>query len=127
MREGKLAGTPSISCLSAAAVLWCAVTVLCCAVVCCGVLQHYLANDQKLKRFVPLIKDSLVFPAIYDADRTLLSLPPIINGAATAVSTHSNLLSHNNCIDISQPCCCLEGNAKGLPGSRACFRAAGTM
>jgi hypothetical protein len=48
--------------------------------------QHYLANDQKLKRFVPLIKDSLVYPAIYDADRTLLSLPPIINGAATAVS-----------------------------------------
>jgi phenylalanyl-tRNA synthetase beta chain len=49
-------------------------------------LQHYLASDQKLKRFVPLIKDSLVYPAIYDADRTLLSLPPIINGAATAVS-----------------------------------------
>lgn len=51
-------------------------------------MEHYLANDQKLKRFVPLIKDSLVYPAIYDADRTLLSLPPIINGAATAVSTH---------------------------------------
>jgi phenylalanyl-tRNA synthetase beta chain len=48
-------------------------------------LQHYLANDQKLKKYVPLIKDSLVYPAIYDADRTLLSLPPIINGAATAV------------------------------------------
>jgi phenylalanyl-tRNA synthetase beta chain len=51
-------------------------------------LQHYLANDQKLKKYVPLIKDSLVYPAIYDADRTLLSLPPIINGAATAVSRH---------------------------------------
>lgn len=49
-------------------------------------LEHYLANDQKLKRFVPLIKDSLVYPVIYDADRTLLSLPPIINGAATAIS-----------------------------------------
>jgi phenylalanyl-tRNA synthetase beta chain len=49
-------------------------------------MQHYLANDQKLKKFVPLIKDSLVYPVIYDADRTLLSLPPIINGAATAVS-----------------------------------------
>ncbi|WIA12159.1 hypothetical protein OEZ85_012231 [Tetradesmus obliquus] len=49
-------------------------------------MEHYLANDQKLKKFVPLIKDSLVYPAIYDADRTLLSLPPIINGAATAIS-----------------------------------------
>eukprot|EP00882_Tetradesmus_deserticola_P022463 GHRQ01024373.1.p1 GENE.GHRQ01024373.1~~GHRQ01024373.1.p1 ORF type:complete len:412 (+),score=157.30 GHRQ01024373.1:352-1587(+) len=49
-------------------------------------MDHYIANDQKLKKFVPLIKDSLVYPAIYDADRTPLSLPPIINGAATAVS-----------------------------------------
>eukprot|EP00879_Flechtneria_rotunda_P032053 GHRR01035203.1.p1 GENE.GHRR01035203.1~~GHRR01035203.1.p1 ORF type:complete len:572 (+),score=172.97 GHRR01035203.1:80-1795(+) len=49
-------------------------------------LEYYLANDQKLKKYVPLIKDSLVYPAIYDADRTLLSLPPIINGAATAIS-----------------------------------------
>ncbi|KAF6250796.1 phenylalanyl-tRNA synthetase [Scenedesmus sp. NREL 46B-D3] len=49
-------------------------------------MDHYLANDQKLKKYVPLIKDSLVYPAIYDADRTLLSLPPIINGAATAIS-----------------------------------------
>jgi len=39
---------------------------------------------------VPLIKDSLVYPAIYDADRTLLSLPPIINGAATAVSSRTD-------------------------------------
>ena len=50
------------------------------------VLQHYLANDQKLKKYVPLIKDSIVYPAIYDSRRTLLSLPPIINGAHSAVS-----------------------------------------
>lgn len=47
--------------------------------------QHYLANDQKLKKYVPLIADSVVYPAIYDAKRTLLSLPPIINGAHSAV------------------------------------------
>jgi hypothetical protein len=49
-------------------------------------LQHYLVHDLKLKRFVPLIKDSIVYPAIYDSNRTLLSLPPIINGAHSAVS-----------------------------------------
>lgn len=49
-------------------------------------MEHYLANDQKLKRYVPLIKDSLVYPAIFDARRTLLSLPPIINGAHSAIS-----------------------------------------
>lgn len=49
-------------------------------------MEHYLANDQKLKKFVPLIKDSIVYPAIFDAGRKLLSLPPIINGAHSAIS-----------------------------------------
>lgn len=62
--------------------------MVCLPSLCCSILQYYLANDQKLKKYVPLIKDSLVYPVIYDADRTLLSLPPIINGAATAVSQH---------------------------------------
>jgi phenylalanyl-tRNA synthetase beta chain len=47
--------------------------------------QFYLDNDQKLKKFVPIIKDSVVYPVIYDANRTVLSLPPIINGAHSAV------------------------------------------
>lgn len=51
--------------------------------------QHYLENDQKLKKFVPIIADSLVYPVIYDAKRTVLSLPPIINGAHSAVRISS--------------------------------------
>lgn len=47
--------------------------------------QYYLDNDQKLKKFVPIIKDSVVYPVIYDANRTVLSLPPIINGSHSAV------------------------------------------
>ena len=35
-------------------------------------LQHYLANDQKLKKFVPIIHSSLVYPVIYDSARTVL-------------------------------------------------------
>lgn len=49
-------------------------------------MEHYLANDAKLKKYVPLIKDSLVYPVLFDANRTVLSLPPIINGAASAIS-----------------------------------------
>ncbi|KAL4427309.1 hypothetical protein ABPG77_003218 [Micractinium sp. CCAP 211/92] len=49
-------------------------------------LQHYLANDQKLKKFVPIIQSSLVYPVIYDSDRRVLSLPPIINGQHSAIS-----------------------------------------
>jgi hypothetical protein len=48
--------------------------------------QHYLDNDLKIRKFVPIIKDSVVYPVIYDANRTVLSLPPIINGAHSAVS-----------------------------------------
>ena len=44
------------------------------------------AQDQKLKAFLPLISDSLVYPVIFDAQRTVLSLPPIINGAQSAIS-----------------------------------------
>jgi len=49
-------------------------------------LDHYLENDLKLRKFVPIIKDSAVYPVIYDADRTVLSLPPIINGAHSAIT-----------------------------------------
>uniref|UniRef100_A0A7S3R6X3 phenylalanine--tRNA ligase n=1 Tax=Dunaliella tertiolecta TaxID=3047 RepID=A0A7S3R6X3_DUNTE len=49
-------------------------------------MQHYLDNDLKLRKFVPIIKDSVVYPVIYDANRTVLSLPPIINGAHSAIS-----------------------------------------
>ena len=49
-------------------------------------MQHYLDNDLKLRKFVPIIQRSLVYPVILDAKRTVLSLPPIINGAHSAVS-----------------------------------------
>ena len=50
-----------------------------------ALMQHYLDNDQKLKKFVPIIADSKVFPVITDAAGTVLSLPPIINGAHSAI------------------------------------------
>ena len=37
---------------------------------------------------MPIIKDSLVYPVVLDAERTVLSLPPIINGAHSAVRPH---------------------------------------
>jgi phenylalanyl-tRNA synthetase beta subunit len=51
-----------------------------------ALMEHYLKNDQKLKKFVPLIKDSKVYPVIYDSTGTVLSLPPIINGAHSAIT-----------------------------------------
>ena len=48
-------------------------------------VQYYLDNDAKLKKFVPIIHDSVVYPVILDANRTVCSMPPIINGAHSAV------------------------------------------
>src|SRR5690349_12140222 len=43
-------------------------------------LMEFYENDMKLKKFLPIIRDSPVYPVIFDARRTVCSLPPIING-----------------------------------------------
>ncbi|KAF2825055.1 phenylalanyl-tRNA synthetase [Ophiobolus disseminans] len=43
-------------------------------------LMEFYDKDKHLGRFLHIIRDSPVYPVIYDANRTVLSLPPIING-----------------------------------------------
>merc|ERR1719305_1158176 len=43
-------------------------------------LMDLLSNHLQLKQYLPIIRDSPVYPVIYDKNRTVLSLPPIING-----------------------------------------------
>ena len=43
-------------------------------------LMKFYETDRHLGRYLPIIRDSPVYPVIYDADRTVCSLPPIING-----------------------------------------------
>ncbi|KAI3794057.1 hypothetical protein L1987_36682 [Smallanthus sonchifolius] len=49
-------------------------------------LMEFYKSDLKLKKYLHIIEDSPVFPVIYDRNRTVLSLPPIINGAHSAIS-----------------------------------------
>lgn len=49
-------------------------------------LMEYYKSDMKLKKFLHIIENSSVFPVIYDRKRTVLSLPPIINGAHSAIT-----------------------------------------
>ncbi|XP_071925212.1 phenylalanine--tRNA ligase beta subunit, cytoplasmic-like isoform X3 [Coffea arabica] len=49
-------------------------------------LMEFYQSDQKLKKFLHIIEGSPVFPVIYDQNRTVLSLPPIINGAHSAIT-----------------------------------------
>lgn len=49
-------------------------------------LMEFYKSDLKLKKFLHIIEQSKVFPVIYDRNRTVLSLPPIINGAHSAIT-----------------------------------------
>ncbi|KAI8812025.1 hypothetical protein BJ742DRAFT_794551 [Cladochytrium replicatum] len=48
-------------------------------------LMTFYESDRKLSKFLHIIRDSPVYPVIYDSNRTVLSLPPIIN------SNHSKI------------------------------------
>ena len=37
-------------------------------------------TDSHMKQYLPIIKDSPVYPIIYDSNGVVLSMPPIING-----------------------------------------------
>ena len=86
-------------------------------------MQHYADNDLKLRRFVPIIQRSLVYPVILDARRTVLSLPPIINGAHSAVRSRQNffigapqtLCRVNFMPPATQECCSLAVLHCGQP------------
>jgi phenylalanyl-tRNA synthetase beta chain len=50
-------------------------------------LTHYETDPacKHLKPFVPIIKDSPVYPVVLDANGTVMSLPPIINGSHSRI------------------------------------------
>ncbi|KAM3255087.1 hypothetical protein ACQJBY_048467 [Aegilops geniculata] len=49
-------------------------------------LMEFYRSDMKLKKFLHIMENSPVYPVIYDSNRTVLSLPPIINGAHSAIT-----------------------------------------
>ncbi|KAL9697084.1 hypothetical protein quinque_000525 [Culex quinquefasciatus] len=51
----------------------------------CDLPDQY--SDQPLKAYFPIIRDSPVYPVVYDANGVVLSLPPIINGDHSKIST----------------------------------------
>lgn len=52
-------------------------------------LLIYEQNDKHLSRYLPIIRDSPVYPVIMDSNRTVCSLPPIINGNHSKISVHT--------------------------------------
>lgn len=49
-------------------------------------MMEFYEKDKHLSRFLPIIRDSPVYPIIYDKNRTVLSMPPIINSNHSKIS-----------------------------------------
>lgn len=52
------------------------------------VIEFY-EKDRHLTRYTNIIKESPVYPVIYDANRTVLSLPPLINGNHSKITLNT--------------------------------------
>lgn len=52
-------------------------------------LMDFYSTHAQLKAYLPIIRDSEVYPVIYDANGVVLSLPPIINGDHSKISVNT--------------------------------------
>ncbi|KAL4779677.1 hypothetical protein BJX76DRAFT_340076 [Aspergillus varians] len=52
-------------------------------------LMAFYDKDKHLGRYLHIIRDSPVYPVIYDANRTVCSVPPIINGDHSKISVNT--------------------------------------
>ena len=57
----------------------------------------FLQKDSHLRHYLPIIRDKPVYPVIFDKNRVVLSMPPIINGDHTKISLNTK----NVFIDIT--------------------------
>jgi len=66
-------------------------------------LMKLYENDLKLREFLGLIKDSPVYPVIYDSNRVVLSMPPIINGDHSKISLKTkNVFIECTALDLTK-------------------------
>ncbi|EXJ73108.1 phenylalanyl-tRNA synthetase, beta subunit [Cladophialophora psammophila CBS 110553] len=52
-------------------------------------LMQFYEKDKHLGRFLHIIRDSPVYPVIYDSNRNVCSLPPIINGDLSKITLNT--------------------------------------
>ncbi len=66
-------------------------------------LMKLYETDLKLKEFIGLIKDSPVYPVIYDSAGTVLSMPPIINGDHSKITLKTtNVFIECTALDLTK-------------------------
>jgi len=66
-------------------------------------LMDLYATDSHLKQYLPIIRDSAVYPVISDADGVVLSMPPIINGHHSRITLDTrNVLIECTATDLTK-------------------------
>ncbi|KIP12738.1 hypothetical protein PHLGIDRAFT_17506 [Phlebiopsis gigantea 11061_1 CR5-6] len=60
-------------------------------------LMTVYESEKHLAKYLPIIRDSPVYPIIYDSNRTVASMPPIINGEHSKITVNTR----NVFIDIT--------------------------
>lgn len=66
-------------------------------------LEHYKAEDPHLGQYVPMLENREHFPYVLDAKRTVMSMPPIINGEHSKISPSTrNMLIECTATDLTK-------------------------
>ncbi|XP_023345535.1 phenylalanine--tRNA ligase beta subunit [Eurytemora carolleeae] len=66
-------------------------------------LMELYSTDSHLKSYLPIIRDSPVYPVIYDSNGIVLSLPPIINGDHSKITLNTkNVFIECTCTDLTK-------------------------
>lgn len=66
-------------------------------------LMNFYATHAQLKTYLPIIRDSPLYPVIYDANGVVLSLPPIINGDHSKISVNTkNIFVECTAMDLTK-------------------------
>lgn len=72
-------------------------------------LMDLLSNHLQLKQYLPIIRDSPVYPVIYDKNRVVCSLPPIINGDHSKITLGTkNMFIECTATDLTKANICLN-------------------
>ncbi|KAK6177678.1 hypothetical protein SNE40_015732 [Patella caerulea] len=52
-------------------------------------LMELYSKDAHLKQYLPIIQDKPVYPVIYDSNKVVLSMPPVINGNHSKITVNT--------------------------------------
>lgn len=64
---------------------------------------EFYEGDLHIRKFLPIIRDSPVYPVVYDADRTVMSLPPLINSEHSKITLDTrNVLIEITATDMTK-------------------------